>query len=85
MTMTYHKPDTQIITAIRTVENTGKGRFLPGDGFDKNDAIPLDHYLFRLGFDIHDYEEQGKGQRKSVTLTNGVKVSRNGYCCKVDV
>jgi hypothetical protein len=78
--MTYNMPTDTIRTQIETVAATCEGRYLSGDGFDKNDAPKLDAYLTALGFTVAGVGVQGSGQLHSATTVCGISVYRNGYC-----
>lgn len=87
--MTFDKIPTASLKL--TIETLVEGRngaepmgFLPGDGFDKvmSPNHMLDKILTNAGFKVVDCETQGGGQYKSVTTECGIKVFRNGFCCK---
>ena len=83
MPMTYDLPDAKVRDALEAVLDEGVSGFLPGDGFDNNDAPRLDEYLLHLGYTPHDVIRQGPGQLKTVITTCGLRVSRNGACDRV--
>lgn len=81
MAMTYNQDPAKVIDALETVKKTGRGVFLPGDGFDKIDAPMLDEYLTGLGYSVCRAEKHGSGQYALVATSCGLRISRNGYCC----
>jgi len=81
--MTYlHAPE-KIKARLDHILATGEGAFLPGDGFDKNDAPYLDAYLEALGYRVTWAVLQGEGQFKEVQTACGLVVARNGYAYKI--
>ena len=82
--MTYDMiPTNDLKTAVNKALSTRGSAFLPGDGFDKNNAPMLDDYATAAGYTVVRCGYEGKGQLKSVTTECGVKIYRNGYCHKV--
>lgn len=81
--MTYDLDAAKVRAKIETIRATGQGDFLPGDGFDKNDAPLLDAYLEGLGYRVTYCTTQGGGQFKEVLTACRISVSRNGYCYPV--